>query len=86
MIHSTVKDPKIAELVQELRELKTKYHGFTMAIAREADTNYNNLCSMLSQDEEWRAKRKMGYHIYFLIVAILPKVKKEFAKKKEKKV
>jgi len=51
MIHSTVKDPKIAELVQELREFK-KYHGFTMAIAREADTNYNNLCSILSQDEE----------------------------------
>ena len=51
MIHSTVKDPKIAELVQELREFK-KYHGFTMAIAREADTNYNNLCSILSKDEE----------------------------------
>lgn len=86
MIHSTTENPKIAELIVELQTLKATYHGFTMAVAREADVNYNNLSSMLSMNEEGTPKRKMGYHVFFSIKHVLPKVKKEFSKRKVKKV
>lgn len=78
MRKSAYADPKIKELIQELAHLKTVYHGFTMAVSREADLNYNNLSSMITQN------RHMGYHSYFAIIEVLPKVKRQFLKKKKK--